>query len=89
MLDVICDELFPWWGIQGEEKSPPPFFPSTCFMFSVLVRTVSHIIGFFLCSQMDTGNSWEKYKQGEGNAREAFVPNIQAVSTSVGGVKVR
>lgn len=38
--------------------------------------------------QVDTGTSWAKYNPGETNARRAnFVPNIQAVSTSIGGLK--
>lgn len=39
-------------------------------------------------SQTDTRNSWEKYGVGGESQGEVFVPNIQAVSTSVGGVEV-
>lgn len=37
--------------------------------------------------QTDTRNSWEKYGVGGENQAEVFVPNMQALSTSVGGVK--
>ena len=44
---------------------------------------------FSVFSQTDTGHAWDTYSSGEMNAREVFVPNIQAVSTSAGGLKVR
>ena len=50
----------------------PKEFPLTCV---------------FVC-QTDTRNSWEKYDVGGESQGEVFVPNIQAVSTSVGGVEV-
>jgi len=37
--------------------------------------------------QVDTGASWANYKPSERKPGAVFVPNIQAVSTSVGGIK--
>ena len=62
------------------------YSPLVSIQLSILPKEFPLICVFV--PQTDTRNSWEKYGVGGENQAEVFVPNIQAVSTSVGGVKV-